>query len=38
MSSRTVTRGRHKGQVILTIATVLNRQVTRNGDEVRWVQ
>jgi hypothetical protein len=38
MCSHTVTRGRHKGQVILTIATVHNRQVTRNGDEVKWVQ
>jgi hypothetical protein len=38
MSSHTVTRGRHKSAVILTIATVLNRQVTRNIDEIKWVQ
>jgi hypothetical protein len=38
IASRTVTHGRHKGQVILTIATVLNRRVTRNGDEVKWVR
>jgi hypothetical protein len=37
LASRTLRRGRQKGQTILLIETALHQHVTRNGDEVEWV-
>ena len=38
IDSHTVTRGRHKGRVILTIESALHQRLTRNIDEVEKVQ
>jgi len=35
---RAVTRGCHKGRVVLTIETALNKLVKRNGDEVELMK
>jgi hypothetical protein len=37
LASRTLKRGRQKGQTILLIETALHQHVTRNGDEGEWV-
>ncbi len=38
IDSRTVTRGRHKGRVILTIESALHQRLIRNSDEIEAVQ
>ena len=38
IDSHTVSRGKRKGTVLLTINTMPSGQVTRSSDEVKWVQ
>jgi hypothetical protein len=38
LSSHTVTRGRRKGQIVLTIISALNHLLTRSKDEVEIVK
>jgi hypothetical protein len=38
IESHTVSRGKRKGTVLLTITTMPSGQVTRSSDEVKWVQ
>jgi hypothetical protein len=38
IASHTVSRGKRKGTVLLTITAMPSGQVTRSSDEVKWVQ